>query len=202
MANFEKVGSFWRQTDAVPFDYGLNYKQNLAHSNENSMFRLGILSTYFRTRDMENMKVIDFGCGAGDFIRNGSKVFKECVGYDVTGPSITKERLLTEKWDLMTAFDVLEHLEDINFIFDINWNYCYLSFPETPLVTDWHELINWRHFKTNEHIWMLNSNGVRNWMRAHECEIVMEDAYEDCIRKRWNNNNVNIWSMLVCRRNK
>ena len=199
MAEFEKVGSFWRQTDAKPFDYGSKYKQNLAHANENSMFRLGILSTYFNTNDMEKMKVVDFGCGTGDFVRNGSKVFQECVGYDFTGPSITKERLLTEKWDLMTAFDVIEHLEDINFIFDINWNYCYLSFPETPQVNDWKELIGWRHLKFNEHIWNLNSSGMKNLIEDHNCKVEVMGNFEDCIRKRWNPLLPNITSFLIKR---
>ena len=196
---FEKVGSFWKQVNPKPFDYSLKYKENLLHTNENAMFRLGILSTYFSYEYMVDMKVLDFGCGTGDFVKHGKSVFKECVGYDVSGESISKHKLKTTQWDLITAFDVIEHLKDINSIFDLKWKYLYLSFPETPSVEKWEYLQDWRHFKPDEHQWLLNRDGMCKWAEENHCRVIMKGNYEDCLRKRWDPNCINISSMLIKR---
>ena len=49
---------------------------------------------------------------------------------------------------------------------------------------------------------MLNDIGVSEWLEHHDCEIEFCNSYEDCIRKRWHKDHVNIWSLLVYRRRK
>lgn len=190
---------FWRQTDAKPFVYTEDYKQHQSTDIRMSYLRLGWLSSKLNVHDMRKMSMVDVGCGNGIFAESAKPMFRSVSKYDVAGESITKDELHNTSWDIIVLSDVLEHFNDINDLFLIKWRYCFLSFPETPHVDNWHDLESWRHFKPDEHIWCLNRLGVERWVVDNQCEVIASSHFEDLIRHRWNLLYPNITTMLVRR---
>ncbi len=189
--------NFWGQVDPKPFQYDLNYKQKQSTNIEMSYLRVGWLSSFFTYDEMKNMSVVDIGCGNGIFVSVCKNIFKEAVGFDVSGDSIPKTDLYDKPWDIMVLSDVLEHFVDIDELFDYSWKYAFISFPETPVVDNVDDLKEWRHFKPDEHIWCLNAKGLRVWSNSHNAVVVGESNFEDIIRTRWEYDKANISSILI-----
>lgn len=77
----------------------------------------------FLAAAMENREVLDFGCGNGGFLRKARKLAARADGLEIErglekhhkalGINVTTSlSLLTGKYDLITAFHVVEHLPD------------------------------------------------------------------------------------------
>ena len=190
---FEKIPDygFWKQVDPEPMKYTEEYESRQSTTKEMSWLRLG---TFFylteafmkdKYRDYQNWLVCDVGSGNGTFVREASKVFGKVCGYDLVGPSISEEELHNIHWNAVFLTDVLEHFPDINDFFKIKSDIVFLSFPECPEVENWEDLKNWRHYKPNEHLWMLNSKGVRSWLRDNDYFSMSLPGIhiEDTIRK-------------------
>jgi hypothetical protein len=160
---------------------------------------MGWLSSYFDYDTLKSMKVIDIGSGTHILKNTCSSFFNEFYAYDVVNSQITKDELLSNVWDMIFLFDVLEHFGNIDEIFDIKWKYAYISFPETPLCHHNEELSKWKHYKPNEHIYCLNKNGMVDYMKDHACTVIASSNHEDMIRTRWNKNLPNISTILVKR---
>ena len=188
---------FWRQVDPQPFVYTEDYKQKQSTNSEMSYLRLGWLTSFFTFEQMRQMSIVDVGCGNSCFAQCAENVFGKVAKYDVVGESITKEQLYDTDWDIVVLSDVLEHFEDINDLFKMRWKYCFISFPETPVVNNWEQLVTWRHFKPNEHLWCLNRNGMSEWFIEAGCDVVAISHFEDFIRRRWDPRYPNITTMLV-----
>ena len=193
---------FWRQVDPQPFVYTEEYKSRQSTNEAMSFLRLGWLSANLGGYDaMKSMEVVDIGCGSGEFVKHAKKFFRRAVGYDVVGDSITRGELETFRWDMVVLSDVLEHFERIDDLFALHWKYAFVSFPETPAVSDWRELCDakFRHFKPDEHLWMMNSDGFEVWARSRGAEVVDRGNFEDAIRTRWDASKPNISSFLLKR---
>jgi len=201
-ANFvreDKYG-FWRQVGNEPFEYSVEYKQAQSTNTDMSYLRIGWLASHFRYEMLRKMKVVDIGSGNGTFVNVGESVFGSCVGFDLSGESISKDELDSTEWDLVVLSDVLEHFEDIEDLFKLKWSYAFVSFPETPKVADAEDLIGWRHFKPNEHLWCLNFTGMQKWFSDHGCRFINGSNVEDIIRRRWDDKCPNISTILVSRK--
>jgi len=202
MIQFErdKFG-FWKQVAPAPFVYTEEYKSRQSTNESMSFLRLGWLAAHLEFSKMKDMRVVDIGCGNGEFVRHAKKFFSSAVGYDVAGASISERELKNTEWDLVVLSDVLEHFANIDDLFDLKWKFAFVSFPETPSVSSWEELekAKFRHFKPDEHLWMMNTRGFREWADSMGAEIVAEDCFEDAIRTRWEANTRNISSFLLKR---
>lgn len=193
---------FWRQVAPRSFVYTEEYKSRQSTNGAMSFLRLGWLSAGLGGYDtMKSMEVVDIGCGSGEFVKHSKNFFKRVVGYDVAGDSISRTELESTKWDLVVLSDVLEHFEDIDGLFELKWEYAFISFPETPEVSDWRELdeMKFRHFKPDEHLWMMNASGFERWARAGGAGIELKGCFEDAIRTRWDADKPNISSFLLKR---
>lgn len=180
----DKYG-FWRQDNPLPINYSIEYKNKQSTTVEMSWLRIGwFLSVVSGSvKELLNWRICDVGSGNGNFAKVASNVFGKVKEYDLSGDTISKDELLSTEWDLIVLSDVLEHFEDINSLFDIKFEYLLLSFPETPAVTDWHKLSDWRHFKPNEHIYNLNMRGCNWWLEDNGYDIIRAGHIEDTIRK-------------------
>jgi hypothetical protein len=124
------------------------------------------------------------------------------VGYDICGDGISAEEMYGTTWDLAVLSDVLEHMPDISVVFSkIKWRYAMISFPETPEAKSFDDLRSWRHFKPNEHIWMLDWKGVEAWIKNTYPDARLLDVcdFEDLLRTRWNESVRNISTLLIHR---
>jgi hypothetical protein len=196
---FEPKYGFWKQTNPQPFDYSLEYKQSQSTNTDMSFLRIGWISAFLPHALIRKISVVDIGSGNGTFVNVGKNVFGSCCGYDVNGESITREELYAKHWDMVVLSDVLEHFEDIEDLFKMKWEFCFVSFPETPKVKSAIDLESWRHYKPNEHLWCLNVEGMIRWFEDHRCRVVGSSSVEDVLRRRWDDRKPNISSVLVNR---
>jgi hypothetical protein len=198
---YDYEGPFIKQTSCSEFEYTVEYKARQSTNVEMSYLRLGWLSASIPYETLSLMNMVDIGSGNGVFVDCAKKVLGNACGYDLCGPSISEDSLMGTDWDIVVLSDVLEHYDDISDLFKIKWEYAMLSFPETPLVDSFDELMNWRHFKPNEHIYHLNLQGMREWLANIEpsVQIVKCGNFEDHIRKRWDETVPNITTMLIRR---
>jgi len=194
-------GPFICQTNPLPFVYDENYNTKWGTNDLMAGLRLGWLASHLGRDEMQRLTVVDVGCGNGVFVKCARNKFKRVAGYNVCGESISRDELVSEHWGLVVLTDVLEHMPDIRALFAIHWEYAMISIPETPRVRSFDELMRWRHFKPNEHIWLLDWKGLTCWalnMEPGVCPIAVSD-FEDLIRTRWDSQTTNISTLLVRR---
>lgn len=174
---------FWRQTNPRPFVYDGRYKSSQGTTEEMSWLRMGFLLSVVPPSECLAGAACDVGSGNGCFAKTVGKCFGRMCEYDVAGESISREELLGTKWKVLFLTDVLEHFVDIEDLFGMRFEYLFLSFPETPKVDDYRLLRSWRHYKPDEHIWMLNADGMARWLAVHGCSTMACGNPEDAIRR-------------------
>ena len=174
---------FWRQKDPKPFNYDTKYKAAQQTTPEMVHLRMGFLMSVFRPEALANMRAVDIGSGNGAFVKTAGRAFGALKPYDLAGESITRKELEDTEWDLICLTDVLEHMWDIEDLFKLKWHYCYISIPETPPLHSWEDLKGWRHYKPDEHVWMLNERGLCTWLQRRGCGIMRVGNPEDIIRR-------------------
>ncbi len=57
-------------------------------------------------------RILDYGCGSGRFVRFVTYKGYTAYGYDPYVPMYADRRLLNERYDVIVAWDVIEHVED------------------------------------------------------------------------------------------
>ncbi len=194
----DKYG-FWKQDNPRIFKYTADYKARQATTEAMAFLRLGWLGATYPPDVLRTMTAVDIGCGTRCFINNCRSYFKELKGFDLKGRSISEEELRHTRWSLVILSDVLEHYREIDELFTLNWDAAFLSFPETPPVSKWEDLRKWRHFKPDEHIWMLNTVGMYKWATDRGAEVIDSSFVEDFIRRPQPGLARNIASMLIRR---
>ena len=187
---------FWRQIDPKPFNYDLAYKARQSTNQAMDWLRLGWLASHISIQTLKTFNVVDIGSGNGSFVREAAKVFKRVVPYDLAGESISEQELLDTTWDLISMADVLEHYHNIDDLWNLRFKYAFISFPETP---EGQDLTNWRHYKPDEHVYMLNAASFALWVQRWECQVVAAGCPEDLLRTRWNPAKPNISTFLIRR---
>jgi len=189
---------FLKQVDPKPFDYSLDYKAHQSTNTAMTWLRLGWLSSHLSYGRLRHMTAVDIGAGNGSFVREAASVFERIVPYDLAGESIDDVELYETKWDMIVMSDVLEHYDDIDKLWGLNFKYGMISFPETPNPEE-HDLSRWRHLKPNEHIYLMTRVKVEAWVKKHGYEVVGCGCPEDMIRTRWQADKVNISTILIKR---
>lgn len=192
----DKYG-FLKQVDPKPFDYTVEYKRKQSTNKAMSWLRLGWLSAYIPVDKLKEFNAVDIGSGNGIFVNEGQSIFKRIVPYDLVGESIEDTELYSTNWDVVILSDVLEHYHNIDDFWTLPFKYAMVSFPETP--RHGMNLLKWRHYKPNEHIYMLDSPNFVKWLQVHGAEVMAKGCPEDLLRRRWNNKFVNISTFLIRR---
>lgn len=190
------ANGFLRQVNPKPFEYTLDYKARQSTNPAMAWLRLGWLAAHIPYDTLRTFTAVDIGSGNGTFVREAAKVFKRCVPYDLRGESITDKELYHTHFDLICMSDVLEHYHDVNDLWALSFDYAMISFPETPCNIP----VNiWRHYKPNEHLYMMTAKAFKPWVEKHGYEVVASGCPEDMIRSRWDDAHVNISTFLIKR---
>jgi len=192
-------GQFIKQLTSDLIAYDESYVAKARTTEQMAYMRLGWLSAHINYNELREFKVVDIGSGRGTMATVFAKTNATVVNYDLSGPSISREELYATNWDLVILNDVLEHFSDISGLFDIQWKYALLSFPETPNVATFDELQQWRHFRPNEHIYHLHEKGMRAWAADMGADVLNANNFEDILRTRWAPDLPNITTMLLKR---
>lgn len=190
---------FWRQTEDINFEYTEEYREKQSTNAEMVYLRLGWLLATIKQEELKNLKAVDVGAGNCATEKTIGDKFLSFKSYDIVGESISREELLRTSWDIAFFTDVIEHMDKLEDFLEIPWKFAYISFPETPLVDKWEELKSWRHFKPGEHIWMLNKDGMHDFLVGHNINIYDFDHPEDVIRVGQYEDKHNITSMVIGR---
>jgi len=190
------VYGFWRQIDPKPFNYDLDYKAKQSTNQAMDWLRLGWLSSHIQVQTLKTFNVVDIGAGNGSFVMEASKVFRRVVPYDLVGESISEQELRDTLWDLISLSDVLEHYHNIDDLWSLHFKYAFISFPETP---EGFDLTKWRHYKPDEHIYMINAASFALWVQRWGCQVVAAGCPEDMLRVRWDPFKPNISTFLIRR---
>jgi hypothetical protein len=157
------------QVERKPFDYtgGYNnyYKEIQDSTRYTSYLRLGyIVGSIGRIPE----SILDVGYGTGAFLQSCESEIKERYGHDISGwevPSGCKfvDNILHGHYDVITFFDSLEHMNDIEFVKNLNCNYICISVPDCHYFDDeWFD--NWKHKKPDEHLWHFNKDSLKTFM--------------------------------------
>jgi hypothetical protein len=156
----------------------------------------------FSTKNIENLRLgyiigsigkiptslMDVGYGNGDFLINSSGLIKELYGNDVepayTLPDNIKfiSNITEQAVEVITFFDSLEHFHDIEFVKDLKAKYVVISLPwcTNGLDDTWFE--NWKHRKTDEHLFHFNEITLETFMNSQGFKMINFCNLEDNIR--------------------
>jgi hypothetical protein len=196
---------FIKQLRPKRFPYTAAY--NSAQSTTATMagVRIGYLLAHVSYERLRMFSVLELGPGAGVFFDALRPMVREMRGLDI-GPSrystVTMSAARAQSFDMLCAFDVIEHFHDIDDLWKFDFKYGYLSFPCVPAgaLVDRRLLGRWRHFKPDEHIYYLPTQPFVKWITAHDYEVVSEGCPEDCLRTRWSGDEINIGTWIIKRR--
>lgn len=101
---------------------------------------------------IQSGKLLDFGCGSGAFLHYIQLNGYEAKGYDINPHSAYSDiSVLFEDYDIVTFWDVLEHLsEPGKIIRGIGAEYVFVC---TPNRDDWAgKITEWHHYYPGEHV--------------------------------------------------
>lgn len=175
------------QINKEPFDYTgsyNNYYKNIeSYSLHTSHLRLGyIIGSIGRIPK----NILDIGYGTGAFLKVCETEIPERYGHDISGLPTPDgcqfvENIFSEKYDVITFFDSLEHMENIEIVKDLNCNYVCISLPWCHYFDDeWFE--TWKHRKPDEHLWHFDEKSLQNFMTRMGYETINICNLEDVTR--------------------
>ena len=200
----------WKQSKIVgkPMTYDTKYVEDRyshAPCEEMSAVRLKLLQDHIWPfpETSEPKRILDFGCGNGAFVKLGNAWAKSknlgmrFYGHDITGmdlPDVPRplpipigfRALYNEEFDVVTFFDSLEHVEDVegtlrslsgakHIIISLPWCHAWTRGK------DWFR--QWKHYRLDEHLWYFDATSL--------CEMLWRVGYkpvfignpEDSVRK-------------------
>lgn len=192
-----------KQKDAKPMEYLESYTVTNSRTNSDmSYLRLGNLLGHVPYDVVFKGQHLEIGPGNGINLAIWRSKGIKIEGYDIAKSiysTITKDRLYSDSWDILCAFDVLEHYEDIDEIWNIHFKYGYFSVPRLPDNGVLKDLRDWRHFRLGEHIYNFSEKAFEKWVNVHGYSLIYFGCPEDCIRERWNFEQPNINSYIIKR---
>lgn len=131
--------------------------------------------------------LLDVGYGNAAFLNSSRPLIPKLYGNDVARQLLPDgveyvENIMEEKYDVITFFDSLEHMEDIEFVKNLKCNYICISLPWCHYFNDeWFE--SWKHRKPDEHLWHFNKESLTKFMTRMSYETIdicnLEDATRD-----------------------
>jgi hypothetical protein len=132
--------------------------------------------------------ILDIGYGSGAFLEACKSYFPKCAGFDVVDAplpeGVYREQYTTEYYDVITAFDSIEHMRDPSvFVANLNCRYLVVSVPHCKHPHDDSWFTNWKHRKPNEHLHHFTHSALTNFFEAHGFEVLGSSFVEDIVRK-------------------
>lgn len=144
--------------------------------------------------------ILDVGYGNGAFLKACKTLIPNCYGYDITDYPVPEGTTFVKDWkntqvDIVTFFDVLEHLESPYVIKELNTKYIIVSLPWCHYFSDeW--FFEWKHRRENEHLWFFNELSIYKFAESTGYEVINYCNIEDSIRGKLNGSN-NILTFIM-----
>lgn len=187
LANYHRLKSgVIKQVEIIPFEYNKKYIQDTYDTYGDGRIQMAWLRIGHILGNIGGFDtLLDVGYGNGDFLKAAVKV-AQCYGYEINGYEIPEGCTFADDWqeqdvDVMTFFDVLEHIPDLAFMRHLRAKYVVISVPDCLYHSDeWFE--NWKHRKPNEHLWHFNEDSLTRFMEENGYICMELNNVEDCIR--------------------
>jgi len=190
LKNYEKLqNGVIKQINKNPIKYGLDYTngQNKygIEKYHISYLRLGYI---IGTLGKIPSTILDVGYGQGHFLEIARNIVPNCYGNDITTECAMPQGcefisdIYEKEYEVITFFDVLEHFNNIYDIKNLKTEYIVVSVPWCLYLNDeW--FYNWKHRKTDEHLWHFNEKSLIEFMQEIGFECLNYCNLEDTIRK-------------------
>lgn len=178
------------QTDHKPFRYDPAYAaiydkpEYVRESEKLQAQRYGFICAA-HGRPINSLCEIGYGNGA--FLKYVQGEIPILNAFDVTGVHIDgiyiQDRIVNA--DVLTAWDVIEHIADLSFIKDLPHETICLSLPYCHFMTEGKEWFenHYRHLKSDEHIHHFNELSLAFLMDSMGWKMTAWAKHEDKIRK-------------------
>lgn len=160
--------------------YDVNYYYNLLriqteHAKEINDIRWKFIADNITFRN-KRITVLDYGVGVGWFVAFKPGFVKEIDTFDVS--PVPQTGILHEHYDLLTMWDVLEHIPDFTELAPIlkNTDFVAITIPIKPVGVAWKD---WKHFKPNEHLKNYTIDLLQAMFELYRFEMVV-DAMPEC----------------------
>lgn len=189
-----KCSFIWQYDIRKKMDYSSRYFDYYKKLENNDRLlidyiRLDLIHSNISKEDItKNNTILDIGYGIGSFIRSAEKQGFDCYGYDVHHIENGIKRIdnlnnVGIKFNIVTAFDSIEHMmfEEIKSLFNLKPRYFIFSTPFAP--DNIEDMINWKHFKPNEHLSYFNENNFKMLLENNGYKVIYYDFPEDNVRK-------------------
>lgn len=133
--------------------YDVQYHYNLLkiqteHAKEINDIRWKFIADNITFRS-KRITVLDYGCGVGWFAAFKPGFVKDMDTFDIS--PVPQTGILHEQYDLLTMWDVLEHIPDFTELAPIlkNTDFVAITLPIKPDGMAWNDF---KHFKPGEHL--------------------------------------------------
>lgn len=176
------------QLDPTPIAYDEAYlAQHTAKPNykENSLLLNG-LRLGFLVGSLGHVPriLLDYGYGDGSFAAFAARIVPGVYVYDVGEypvPSVCTRTRNPEKIpaDVVTYWDVLEHVPVLEDALKVNAQYIALSVPCLPHISVFE---NWKHRRPNEHLHHFTARSLDFWMTEHGWDMEASAHLEEAVR--------------------
>ncbi len=140
---------------------------------------------------LEMETLCDVGIGNGSFVETcKASGYTHVRGLDVNPLAmdwLAWNKLMAlpdEKFDLMTFWDSLEHIENFDRLLSEKLNRWGLVFVSCPIYRDLNHILSSKHFRKDEHCWYWTNTGLKTHMKLYDFECIWEGTPEqDCGRE-------------------
>lgn len=178
------------QTDQRPYTYDAEYSavyDTEAYKKHNDILQAMRLGFVMAAHGRPVKTLMECGYGNGAFITFAKQQVPVVYGHDVTGVPLEGVYIVPEliKADVLTLWDVLEHIPDLDFLRDVPYQTICLSLPYCHFLTEgkaWFDE-HYIHRKPDEHIRHFNEHSLRAMMDHYGWRTVAISGHEDIVRK-------------------
>ena len=169
----------WPATITAKYDAAYLAKYAAYPTKEISYLRVGFVRAF-----VDGGRLLDVGCGRGDFVRAARAAGFDASGYDIHGQPVGApmvERLDdASPWGVVTFFDSLEHFDDLRPVRELvrRTAAIIVACPFRPATFPANR--EWKHYRPGEHLHYFSAASLARLFSGHR--LIMESNVEDAVR--------------------
>ena len=162
--------------------YLTKYKRAKTKVNEIANIRMDLVDRY-----CNGMNLLEVGYGTGDVLKEAHNRAYSTTGFDIIDGNLPDTAINdpfweTGEWDVACFFDVIEHMEDLDWLYNFNSRYVMISLPWCPHQSGG-DFKSWSHRHPNEHLWHFDDQSLVRMMADFGFKCIYRGNPEDQIRE-------------------